>query len=807
MSTSFKWNHEELYAHPGETLAEHLLTVARRTRSLVKEVNVSVLQGEVAYLAGFCHDLGKATQDFQDYLYCSARGEPWRGRTELKSHSKFGTQIFLVLGEFLLNERGCPELKEQLDIWLAALAIRSHHGRLNDFRPAAFQLIDYKEGGDRGLLTQQIKRLRRPQFDHLLKQSEVKLILQPQLLLDAILDEPSWKRWEETNYYLEQLLRSKGEGQAWAFLKLVYGALLQADKEQNLRGHFPRQIYPAEKVQQYIQGFDSQNAVDLMRSDLFKQCTDYFESTDLSTTRIHKLTLPTGAGKTLCGLQVASLLRQRIEADSGKSSRIIYALPFVSIIEQNFDVFKKVFGTDSGDLLLSHHHLAPLDYKAQGEELDGVEAAFKIEGWESELIVTTFFQLFEALLGTANACNRKLPALQNAIIILDEPQALPIRFFPLIRQTLKIMIQQTGWHIVLMTATPPLLFDPDEPLSRDIVPNFQQVFKTFNRYRIIDRRSDLTRIDDLRMVLEEEFRDGRKRILIVANTVAESRQLHQMASLFCEDKGIPCTYLSTEVLPIHRKEKIESIASDDPVVVVSTQLIEAGVDISLDVVIRDFAPLSSLVQSAGRCCRNDFQECKGRVIIAKLQDDKSRTFAGKVYDQLMLDHTDTILSETEEKTIWPHIEEYYNEIQTAISQDKGKELARALQELRLSVVSKEFSLIDQENNSKRRDVLILCDENAVGIYRHWCELGIKMKDRATEYQERFSIKTERQKLWRQLAGYLITPYMYRIPKDLLLRYPDGLIVIDQNVNMYYDEGQGLTELEQGAKYVAGTNVM
>jgi len=103
--------------------------------------------------------------------------------------------------------------------------------------------------------------------------------------------------------------------------------------------------------------------------------------------------------------------------------------------------------------------------------------------------------------------------------------------------------------------------------------------------------------------------------------------------------------------------------------------------------------------------------------------------------------------------------------------------------------------------------LILYDENAVEIYRQWCELGIKMQDRATDYQERFTIKAERQKLWRQLAGYLITPYKYRIPKDLLLRYPDDLIVVDQNVDIYYDKGQGLTQLEQGAEYVAGTNIV
>lgn len=802
MSISFEWNPDELYAHRGETLLQHSLAVARRTRELVRRATSAQLQEELAYVAGFCHDLAKATKDFQEYLWCQSSGQKWHGDALLKSHSKLGTQLCLVIGEHWLALKGCEELEAKLQLWLAALAIRSHHGELKDFGAEAFQINDIERGEDFQLLNKQLQRLRRPQFDALLKQFELEIELQPQIIIDHLLDKTNWEQWRGFLMQLQRVLRKDTQYDSWTFLKLIFGSLLQADKEQNLRHHFQRREFPYEMPAVHIQALKPRREIDHLRQRLFSQCTAYAEEVDLRLTKVHQLTLPTGSGKTFCGLQVASLLRRRLEAE-GKQPRIIYALPFISIIEQNYEVFAGVFNERSGDLLLAHHHLAALDFKAEGEELDGVEAAFKIEGWESELIVTTFYQLFEALFSTANASNRKLAALQNAIVILDEPQALPIRFFPLLRGGLQAMIRSLGWHVVLMTATPPLLFEPDGPSCRQVVEEFKSCFAQFNRYSVVDRRQDLTSPTELLKALQQEWYAGTRRILIVANTVQSSRQVFASVEGFCREKGVRSLYLSTELLPLHRQAKIDAISKAEPIVVVSTQLIEAGVDISLDVVFRDFAPLPSLIQSAGRCRRHDWQECVGRVIVMQLHDERGDPFANKIYDTMMLDRTDSLLQDMEECGLWPMIQSYYEEIQSAISQDAGAKLLGQLVELQLSVVNRDFALIDPQG--KRRDMLILFDENAHSLYQEWQELGSTMRQASTTYEERFALKAERQKVWRKLAAYLISPYGYRISKELSHLHPEGLIVIDGEIEKYYSEDIGLIPLQKGQEYVAGTN--
>jgi len=802
MSTSFEWNPEELYAHPGETLYKHLVNTANRMRMLVEQSGASVPQRDLAWIGGFCHDIGKATEDFQEYLHCGVDGRTWRGDPKHKSHSKLGAQLCLIMGEQLLTARNELTKSNKLDLWLVALAIRSHHGRLHDFNASSFQLVGYNENGeDRQLLTHQIDRLRRPQFDQLLLLPDLKTDFSPQKIIEMLLDDERWENWYVDDYHFEKLLRTEINLRAWTFLKLVFGALLQADKEQNLRGDFPRRSFQAERTKQFVAEFVPQNEIDQIRHQLFKQCTEYADQVDLTSTHVHQLTLPTGAGKTLSGLQVASILRKRLEAN-GKQPRIIYTLPFISIIEQNFEVFSEVFGERSGDFLLAHHHLANLDFRAKGQELDGVEAAFKIEGWESEIIVTTFHQLFEALFGTANASNRKMAALQDAIVILDEPQALPIHFFPLIRAGLQAMIRELGWHVVLMTATPPLLFEKNNPLCKQIVNDFQQVFEQFNRYYLIDKRNEISTTTQLMDALVQEWHAGAHRILIVANTVNSSREIYDGVKEFCEANHITTYYLSTEVLPLHRKQKINLIGKAEPMIVVSTQLIEAGVDISLDIVFRDFAPMPSLIQSAGRCRRHDWQECSGRVIVMKLHDEKGNPFSGKIYDPLMLSRTEDILKSCSENKIWPLIQEYYEQIQAAISQEVSIELVKKLAKLQLSIVDERFDLIDPLG--PRRDMLILYDETAQTLFVKWREFGIQMKENV-EYNKRFELKSERRKIWRKLVNYLITPYEYRISKELLQRYPEGLIVVDQDIEKYYSEEIGLIPLKKGGKYVTGTN--
>lgn len=791
MSISFEWDKNVLYAHPGEPLEQHLLAVARRTHDLVRQAGVSPFRERLAFLTGFCHDLAKATEDFQDYLLKTSQNQKWNGDPDLKSHGRLGTLFCLSLGAKLI-ENSAHNLAQHLDLWLAALAIRSHHGRLRDFTPDSFVLpvdADFEEDDNFTLINRQLQRLRRPHFDKLLQHPEVPALLKPQELIDTLSDRETWSSWRRfKRLRLDRDLRNRKDMEAWGFLKLIYGCLLQADKEQNLPSRTGRAIFPAGQIPQYAQTLPGKRPVEQMRQSLFSAATHYAETVDLASVHFHLLTLPTGAGKTLAGLQCATILRQRLEPE-GKTPRIVYALPFLSIIDQNFKVFQKVFGVDAGDLLLAHHHLAELDYQYLDEELDDVSAIFKIEGWESELIVTTFHQLFATLFDTANSANRRFAALQDAIIILDEPQALPPSYLRLIRGAFQALAQSLGWQVIVMTATPPLLFDPADSACRQIFPDFAEIFARFNRYRLIDERENLRSIVSLIEAIAREWEQGARRILVVTNLVRTAKEIYESLQIFATEHGVERYCLTTDIIPLHRLDKIDQkINNEAPALVVSTQLIEAGVDLSFDVVFRDFAPLPSLIQSAGRCRRHDWQEGQGRVILMKLASDGKRTDAWRIYDPVLLQITETTFRAGEERTLWPVIRGFYERMQDAISQDEALTMLQDLKDLELlNRVSMDFTLIPEKG--KRRDLLILYDKNARHNYARWEELGQQVR-RERDLEKVFQLLAQRRKVWRQLAQYLIHPYESRLPENLR-EQENQLLAISENIEDIYSEETGL----------------
>jgi CRISPR-associated endonuclease/helicase Cas3 len=805
MSISFEWNKDVLYAHPGEPLEQHLLAVAHRTRELIHQAGASPFREQLAFLTGLCHDLAKATEDFQDYLYCSSHGQKWSGDADLKSHGRLGTLFCLAFGETLVEATAGDKLAKTLEVWLAALAIRSHHGRLHDFTPPeSFVLpaeVDFEEDDEKfTLINKQLQRLRRPHFDRLLQHPDVPALLTPQQVIDTIASRETWLRWRLCKRRkLDAQLRDRCGMEAWAFLKLIYGCLLQADKEQNLPQRLARAFFPTLEIARYAQSLSAERPIERIRRDLFATCSRYAETVDLNVIHFHQLTLPTGAGKTLAGLQVAATIRHRLEAH-GKQPRIVYALPFLSIIDQNFKVFQNVFGENTGDLLLAHHHLADLDFKYYDEQLDPVSAAFKIDGWEAELIVTTFHQLFATLFDTANSANRRFAALQNAIIILDEPQALPPAYLRLIRGALKAMAQALEWQVIVMTATPPLLFDPADTSCRQIVPTFREVFAQFNRYQLFDERKRIQSIPALVDAVENEWQQGSRRILVVANTVNAAKEIHASLKSFAEKYGVERHCLTTEILPIHRLEKINNIGGKAPVIAVSTQLIEAGVDISLDVVFRDFAPLPSLIQSAGRCRRHEWQECRGRVVLTHLGADETKPHANRIYAPVLLQMTESVLQVGEEKSLWPMIQAFYERMQEAISQDEAMSMLEDLRQLELKRVSMDFDLIPE--TGKRRDLLILYDDDAHQYYEQWQELGQKVR-REKKLEEVFRLLALRRKVWRKLAQYLIHPFEKRLPESLRER-EEELVVVEDDIDAIYSKETGLIKPETDDSAAAGS---
>jgi len=278
--------------------------------------------------------------------------------------------------------------------------------------------------------------------------------------------------------------------------------------------------------------------------------------------RVFTLTAPTGTGKTLTALSTALKLRKLLkkELDLKNEPRIIYSLPFTSIIDQNYDVFDGVlsqiedFEKHESEYLLKHHHLSEIFYKTEGvdKEKDIDESLALIESWESEVVVTTFIQLFYALIGYENRSLKKFHNIVNSIIILDEVQNIPIEYWQLVQETLNAMANYFNCRIILMTATKPLIFK--EGTYKELVDNYENYFNSDELNRVC------LRVDSREMQITD-FCNGLNDLsggsyLFVFNTIGSSLKFYAdiKAKMQQSNLNFKAYYLSTNIIPKIRKK-------------------------------------------------------------------------------------------------------------------------------------------------------------------------------------------------------------------------------------------------------------
>jgi CRISPR-associated endonuclease/helicase Cas3 len=320
------------------------------------------------------------------------------------------------------------------------------------------------------------------------------------------------------------------------------------------------------------------------------------------------LTVPTGGGKTLTGLAFALE-----HAARHGLARVVHVIPFTSIIEQTAEVFRRALATD--DDVLEHH--ASFDWDAPREE-DGPDGLAKLrraaENWDVPVVVTTAVQFFESLFAHRTSRCRKLHNLARAVIVLDEAQTIPLPVLRPCMAALEELARNYGSSVVLCTATQPALrlqdgfkFGLDIPPARELAPDPHRLYAALRRVRV-ERLTEPVPDE----VVAARFA-AQSRMLCIVNSRAHARALHESI------RDLPgAVHLSTLMCPKHRRavlaEARRRLAGEEPVRIVSTSLIEAGVDIDLPEVWRAEAGVDSIAQAAGRCNRNGRLPA-GRVVV------------------------------------------------------------------------------------------------------------------------------------------------------------------------------------------------
>lgn len=706
-------------------LLTHISEVARSAHEAVLALPDGIARknrlAELAFLIGVAHDFGKYTSYFQSYLLENA------DHGLAKNHSF----ISAVWSAFLLasQSHGANEEKYH-EMLLCFGAILYHHGNLNNFNATLRDICDYARPEKRNGLDLKAKQtldaLFEKQLPDLLQRAaaiedEFRTLipnLPPLCAFQQALADPQsdfYKQLENARWFYEDKMEDAACERLHFELYLLFSALIDSDKRDAARIDLraTRLPIPENLVQQFTrqtQFVAADPAVAKIRSELFTALQTQAGNIPL-TQKIFTITSPTGSGKTLAALNFAIKLRHRLAQEQGAAPRIIYALPFTSIIDQNYNVFEKVlsllpdFAANSSRYLLKHHHLADISYVSEevaAESLPLDKSLLLIESWESEIIVTTYVQLFHTIFSSKNRLLKKYHNLAGSIIILDEVQNLPVEYWPLARHMLRWLAEAGKCTIIMMTATQPLIFSRNEAM--ELVPNPKQSFQALDRiyFHIHHQRQELREFAaHFASQLEPD-----KSYAVILNTIKSSLQFFR----FLEKSGIlshELFYLSTNIVPDHRWQRIadmrQKLEHRSPIILVSTQVIEAGVDLDFDIIYRDLAPIDSMVQAAGRANRHGIHG-KGHVHIVRLADTENREFARWIYGKAHLWVAAELLKDRQELNEYKFLElvqENYEKLVKTKDLSEGEKIYRdwwqcsdyeALQ--RFQLISAKFGYVD-----------------------------------------------------------------------------------------------------------------
>lgn len=732
MCTSFKLK-SHVFNNPkgDQLLVEHLLGVQKIAVETSKYNGISDEEIiNVINIVTLCHDFGKASSYFQDYLNNRYNGE-------LKQHG----EISAYFTYYMLPEK-----------WklIGFICVKRHHGNIDIdkvfFAPSDEEdLIKISENIRKN--KEEVSRIYKKNIDDFFENMNngklIKEVKHSYRKRHSIVEKKSTQ--EQENEFI--------------WLQYIWSLLLTADKTQLIRGTTfeNKKIFNEGLTKKYknkVRKKLIKNSPDIEKTYLFKIRDNIYNTVinsindlNLNTERILSINVPTGTGKTIAVYGAAFRLSERIYQEMGIVPNIIYNIPFMSVIDQNYDVLEDILESNginiSSDFILKHHSMSPINYiDSEEKEYRNYDARFLMENWQSTIIATTFVQLFNTIFKSGlNGIMHRFHKLSGSIVILDEVQSVPPEYYHIIEDLLKIISEKFNCFIITITATKPLFLQ-----GRELVTNNKDIFDNMNRIILENHTNEELKLDDFQSIVQGDIeKNNDKSFLIILNTVKSALKTYEYLEEVIGDE-CKVLYLSTEIIPVRRLEIIKEIKkSNQKYILVSTQLIEAGVDLDFDIVYRDLAPMDCINQSAGRANRNAIKD-KGIVKIYRIKNDSGKYFGSFVYSTALLDATLKILENRiviEENELWYINSAYFEKLKEATnnkSLEKYNEYCKEIKALKLQEIRK-FELIKENEN--KIDVIIR--------YNDEVEDCINIIENTSEYEEQEIINA-----WRKLNKYRIS---------------------------------------------------
>ncbi|OYD06229.1 CRISPR-associated helicase/endonuclease Cas3 [Paludifilum halophilum] len=769
-----------LWSHPDQTLKNHLSGVLDVALSCVESRSFSGWNPDrlkdLTAVAAVFHDFAKATSYFQSYILSEEKK-----KTRLRTHSALSAVVSYYVGKHVLEGNGENPFPASFFLFMA---VRRHHGNIQNLMSEINAFRDQDE-----ILLKQAKAIDYDGWNQVMEELLPRL---PRRVADLLpFDEPRIRSWildfQHERRRLRKWVRKRYERDDFRKVtdyfqySVLYSILLDADKNQAaLREHIRlgrREIDPS-----IVDRFKSEQSwpssgLNQLREQAYQEVAG---NVDCAEGRLFSIQLPTGMGKTLVALNAALKLREKRKRETGTPPRILYALPFLSVIDQNHRVFEQVLSTGRNpvdhSLMIKHHSLMAPEYRHPEEEdfvYDSDAAQMLLEGWNSEIVCTTFVQLFQSLLNNRNRTLRRFHRFSHAILLIDEVQSIPVKYWSLMREMLLEISEGMNSDVILLTATEPKIFEPSDPITS--LCERRRYFESLHRITIHPRLSEKQTLEE--MVESIPIRKDQTHLFIM-NTISSAKELY---SLLTERIQEPVGFLSTHLPPKERLRRIQDIKAGDYRWVVSTQLVEAGVDIDFDVVYRDLAPLDSINQSAGRCNRNGNRS--GQLHVVHLWNGTT-PYGSYIYEPVKLDVTRSLLQDYDavsEPMLLPLIDSYFEKTKQVSNRSESDRILKGVQSLYFAGEESpdrrpvnQFRLIEEDQ--QKMDVFIELDDEAAGVWAEF-ERIVEMEHSLDRYRQFSTIK----KRFRE--------YVISIPTQVDHRPPlvHGIGYVGQaTLNDYYD---------------------
>lgn len=625
-----------------QSVNDHL----RETASLYT-VDLKTIMTSTQKIIKLLHDMGKNCEKSDQYQRTVGKGERWTGEKVIHSHYG-GRYIYdrFVGWSNVKPDNYCGLLAE-----IICIVIMSHHG-LFDCIPVVGptninEQIPKNKTGNK--VIDKINNINKNDYsqcknetfysnDSAVSEEEIDLLFsQAKNELIKFFDEiQGYCSNSKKKYFNVSLL-----------IRVLLSSLVNADhksardfgKENPVKKPESTVCWQTccDYLENKIKDFDTDKPINKIRCEISDKAKEFAEKTTEKSGEIVKMTVPTGGGKTLSSLRYAVHCAKKCE-----KSRMIYVAPYNSILDQNYNKIKEYL-PDSVGVLPHFGDLINYTDDAENENNNSnMELMYAVENWSAPVIATSMVQFLNTLFDGKISSIKRMLGLVNSVIILDEIQSIPLECINMFNSAIEFLSKICKCTVVLCTATQPPFDKLKGTISSiecgEMISGFKQYYNSLRRTRIIDSIKDEYYTFAQTAAFVYELLNENKSVLCILNTKSSALAVYkEMKKLNdCEKHGaFELWFLSAYMCPEHRqaviKEMKNELESGKKVVCISTQVIEAGVDVSFEAVVRSLCGLDSIVQSAGRCNRNAEKET-GNVYIINTNDVGSVSGLKSIYE-------------------------------------------------------------------------------------------------------------------------------------------------------------------------------